>query len=151
MKKIILASIIIALSGAVHAESAFTNADDALKYRKASFSLIRHNTADIADMVVKGAVPFDAKRVQKRADALAALTTLPWDAFAVPGAEQKPGDTKAEAWKNNADFTKRAQSFVADAKALQVAANGGDQAAIKAAFIAFSKNCKACHEQYKAD
>lgn len=151
MKKLITAALLTAVtSTTVLAATAFSDAKDAVDYRKAAFQMIRHNTGDIGDMI-QGKVPFDAKRVQQRADALAALAPLPWDAFRTAGTEQGGGDAKKEIWADFNDFTAKADKFSSDAKALQTAAQSGDQAKIKAAFASFRGNCKACHEKYKAD
>lgn len=151
MKKLLLnASLLALLSTPAVANNAFTAAEDAIEYRKGSFQLIRHNMMDLGDMV-RGKAPFDASRAQKRADALAALSTLPWEAFTVPGADKASGDAKAEIWQDLQDFNSKADRFQADAKALQVAAQTGDEAKIKSAFADFAKNCKACHDSYKAD
>lgn len=151
MKKLGISLLCLTLvSAASHAASAFSDADDAVKYRKSAFQMIRHNTADIGDML-QGKVPMDAARLQKRTAALVALTQLPWDGFLVEGANKASGDAKAEIWQDFADFSKRAEQFQQDAKTLQQAATSGDNAALKKAFMAFRGNCKACHEQYKAD
>jgi cytochrome c556 len=151
MKKLLLTTTLLSLlSGSVIAASAFTDAEDAVTYRQHSFQMIRHNMADIKDML-GGAVPYEAQRVQKRADALATLTTLPWEAFTVPGADKASKDAKAEIWQNLQDFQSRGEQLSKDAKALQTAAATQDQAKVKTAFMAFAKNCKACHDKYKAD
>jgi cytochrome c556 len=137
-------------SACAMAGSAFTDAEDAVTYRQHSFQLIRHNFADLGDMM-RGKVPFEAKRAEKRANALASLTTLPWEAFEVPGADKIKSEAKADIWKNLQDFQQKAEQFQTDALALQVAAKTGEQATVKAAFGNFAKNCKACHDQYKAD
>lgn len=149
MKKILLTLVTASvLSTPVYAASAFTDAKDAVTYRKSSFQLIRHNMADIGDML-KGDVSYDAERVKKRATALATLTQLPWEAFTVPGAEQHAGDAKAAVWKNLQDFNERGDKLAADAAALHQAADSGEQAEVRKAFGAFARNCKACHDQYK--
>ncbi|MCT6701330.1 c-type cytochrome [Rheinheimera sp. 4Y26] len=151
MKKLLLSTTLLSLlSGSVIAASAFTEAEDAVSYRQHSFQLIRHNMADVKDMLT-GAVPFEASRLQKRADALATLTTLPWEAFTVPGADKASKDAKAEIWQNLQDFQSRGEQLAKDAKSLQSAAQTQDQTKVKAAFAAFAKNCKACHDKYKAD
>ena len=144
MRKSLIAALVIAVSSpAVIAASVFSDAEDSVEYRQAAFQLIRHNMADIGDMV-KGDVKFEQERVIKRANALATLTTLPWDAFTVKG-----GSAKAEIWDNLADFESRAEKFSADAAELQTAALKGDQGDIRKAFGAFARNCKACHNKYK--
>ncbi len=151
MKKLFTVLIVSAFSStALYAATAFTDAKDAVDYRQSAFTMIRHNTGDIGEML-QGKVPFDAKRVQQRADALAALAPLPWAAFSTPGTEAGGGDAKKEIWADFKDFTAKADKFQQDTKTLQVAAQTGDQAKIKAAFATFRGNCKACHDQYKAD
>lgn len=151
MKKLILMFTLSATTlGSAVAATAFSDAKDAVEYRKAAFQLIRHNTGDIGDML-QGKVAFDAKRVQQRADALAALAPLPWAAFHTAGTEAGGGDAKKEIWADMNDFIAKADKFSTDAKALQSAAQSGDQAKVKAAFAQFRGNCKACHDKYKAD
>ena len=58
------------------------------------------------------------------------------------------GALNANGWTNHSGT---AGQFQSDALALQAAAKTGDQATIKPAFGNFAKNCKGCHEQYKAD
>ncbi|HSG51236.1 MAG TPA: cytochrome c [Rheinheimera sp.] len=149
MKKPLLAALMLSVTSfTATAATAFNDAKDAVEYRQSAFQLIRHNMADIGDMI-KGEVAYDAERVTKRAMALATLTTLPWEAFTVPGTESGGGDAKAAIWQNLQDFNSRADKFVADAQALQVAAQSGDQAEVRKAFGTFARNCKACHQEYK--
>lgn len=149
MKKPLLTVVLVSLlSTSAVAGSAFTEAKDSVKYRQSAFQLIRHNMADIADML-KGDVSYDAERVNKRATALATLTTLPWEAFTVPGAEQGGGDAKAAVWKNLSDFQSRGEKLATDALALKSAADSMDQAEVRKAFGSFARNCKACHDEYK--
>lgn len=149
MKKPLVATLLFTLcSSTVMAKSAFTDASDSVKYRQSAFQLIRHNMVDIGDML-KGEVNYDAARVAKRAAALATLTTLPWEAFTVPGAEQGGGDAKAAIWQNLQDFNSRGEKLAADARLLKTAADSGDQAEIRKAFGSFARNCKACHDDYK--
>lgn len=149
MKKPLLAALMLSVTSfTATAATAFNDAKDAVDYRQSAFQLIRHNMADIGDMI-KGDVAYDAARVAKRATALATLTTLPWEAFTVPGTESGGGDAKAAIWQNLQDFNSRADKFVADAQALHVAAQNGDEAEIRKAFGSFARNCKACHQEYK--
>ncbi|WP_337842621.1 cytochrome c [Rheinheimera sp.] len=150
MKNLLFLVALSATSAGALAASAFTDAEDAVSYRQHSFQLIRHNFADIGDMV-KGQVPFDAERAKRRAAALASLTSLPWEAFEVPGADKAKSEAKAEIWQNLQDFKQKAEKFQADAAALNTAAASGSLDQIKPAVMAFAKNCKGCHDQYKAD
>ncbi|MDX1677104.1 cytochrome c [Arsukibacterium sp.] len=149
MKKALFAGLAtLVMSLPLSAATAFTDATDAVKYRQAAFQLIRHNMGDINDMI-KGDVAFDPERLQKRADALVLVTTLPWEAFQVAGTEQGGGDAKADIWKNIDEFLLRGEKLAADATALQVAAKSGDRNQLRQAFGNFARNCKACHDKYK--
>lgn len=151
MKKPLFAVILLSLTSAspvAFPGNAFTDAKDSIAYRQAAFQLIRHNMADIAGML-KGEINYDSARLNKRATALATLTTLPWEAFSVPGTGQGGGDAKAEIWQNLQDFQSRGQKLASDAQALKTAADSGEQAEVRKAFGAFARNCKACHDEYK--
>jgi cytochrome c556 len=149
MKKPLLATLLLTVSSlTAYAGTAFTDADDSVAYRQAAFQLIRHNMADIAAML-KGEINYDAARINKRATALATLTTLPWEAFSVPGTEQGGGDAKAAIWENMQDFSSRAAKLSNDALMLKTAAELADEAQVRNAFTNFARNCKACHDDYK--
>lgn len=151
MKKAVISlalPTLLMLSAASDAATAFTDAGDAVKYRQAVFQLIRHNMGDINEML-RGDVTYDVERVQKRATALASLSQLPWEAYTVPGTEKGGGDSKAAVWTNLSDFLERGDKLTADASDLKTAADTGDQAAIRRAFGAYARNCKACHDLYR--
>lgn len=149
MKKILITTLLSAtLCLPAIAATAFTDGKDAVSYRQASFQLIRHNMGDIQDMI-RGNVAFDAERVQRRAEALALLSQLPWETFHVEGNKEAGGSVKAAAWDNLADIQERGDKLAADAAALLVAAKTAEQAEIRKAFGDFARNCKACHDKYK--
>lgn len=153
MKKALI-SVALLCSGALFSQTtqanAFVNGEDAVSYRQAAFQTIRFNLVDINDMF-RGNVPYDLERVQRRAEALTSLTQLPWEAFNIPGADHASGKVKAALWQNLDDFNQRGDKFVADAAALHEAAQSGDRRAIQGAFREFANNCKACHDNYRAD
>lgn len=149
MKKILITTLLSAtLCVPAIAATAFTDGKDAVSYRQASFQLIRHNMGDIQDMI-RGNVAFDAERVQRRAEALALLSQLPWETFHVAGNKEAGGSVKAAAWDNLADIQERGDKLAADAAALLTAAKTAEQAEIRKAFGDFARNCKACHDKYK--
>lgn len=151
MKRALIVTVLSAiLCTPAIAASAFTDGKDAVAYRQASFQLIRHNMGDIQDMI-RGSVAFDAERVQRRAEALALLTQLPWETFTVEGNKDAGGKVTAAAWENLADVQARGEKMAADAAALLAAAKTAEQAEIRKAFSDFGRNCKACHDKYKAD
>ncbi|MBE0364728.1 hypothetical protein PULV_a2483 [Pseudoalteromonas ulvae UL12] len=135
------------LSAPTMANTVFEEPADAIEYRQAAFSMIRVQISDMGDML-KGAVPFDAKRFQMRADNAAALSKMPWEAFG-PGTDKGETSALAAVWSQNDEFMKKATAFQDYADKLAVAAQSGDKAAIGKAFGPWAKGCKDCHKTFK--
>ncbi len=146
-KTILLGALLSTLTLSANAQSIFEKSEDAIEYRKATFQLIRYQIGDMGDML-KGKVPFDAKRFQQRADSAAALSSMPWEAFT---ADSQKGDTSAlpAVWTDRATFDKKATQFAEYAQALAVAAKSGDKNEIGPAFKNWAKGCKDCHKSFK--
>ena len=148
MKKIVLlGALLSSLSLSANAQSMFEKSEDAIEYRKATFQLIRYQIGDMGDML-KGKVAFDKERFQKRADAAATLSALPWEAFT---RDSQKGDTSAlpAIWTDRATFDKKAAKFAEYAEALAIAAKSGDKKEIGPAFRNWAKGCKDCHKSFK--
>lgn len=140
---------LLALSVSASAQHAFNDADKAVEYRQKALSIMQNNFAVMGDMV-KGDIEFDGMIFAERANDFAALSAIPWVGFSQPGAQ--PGnntDALPAIWDNWDDFVERAEQLQNDAQALKAAAEGGDQANIRTAFLAAARNCKGCHDQYK--
>ncbi|ATC96229.1 hypothetical protein PTUN_a3984 [Pseudoalteromonas tunicata] len=144
-KTILLLSALLATP--VMANSIFEKPEDAIEYRQAAFSMIRVQISDMGDML-KGAVPFDAERFKMRANNAAALSKMPWEAFA-PGTDKGETSALAAVWSQNDEFIKKATAFQDYADKLAVAAQSGDQAIIGKAFGPWAKGCKDCHKTFK--
>ena len=146
-KMILLGALLSSLSLSANAQSMFEKSEDAIEYRKATFQLIRYQIGDMGDML-KGKVPFDAKRFEKRANAAATLSALPWEAFTN---DSQKGDTSAlpAIWNDRATFDKKAAKFAEYAQALATAAKSGDKKEIAPAFRNWAKGCKDCHKSFK--
>lgn len=69
-----------------------------------------------------------------------------------PGTGPDVGKTraKAEIWKKPDDFRAKALAFEKSVAAFGAAARGNDVAAIRAAAGDLGKNCKTCHDPYRA-
>lgn len=145
-RQIVGASALCALMvSAAHAD--FAKPEDAIKYRKASFTLLANHFSQIG-AVVKGEKPYNAAEVAANAALVETLAKLPWAAFTV-GSEA--GDTKAkpEIWKEADKFKAAADKLQADSVKLSAAAKTGDLAQVKAAFGAVGQSCKGCQDNYK--
>jgi cytochrome c556 len=149
MKKIILSLMVISATAiSFSALAQFAKPEDALKYRKASLTVMGTHFARMGAMV-QGKVPFDAKSAADNAEIVANMAKLPWAAF---GEATDVGDTKAkpEIWKQNAKFKEAAEKLQVESVKLAAAAKTGKEDAFKAAFSATAGTCKSCHDDFKA-
>ncbi len=131
------------------AAAQFAKPEDAIKYRKAAFTLMGAHFGRVAAMA-NGKVPFDAKVAADNAEVATAMSKLPYAGF-VPGSDK--GDTKAEPkiWTEMDKFNAGATKMQDEMVKLNVAAKGGNLDAIKAAVGETGKTCKACHDNYRKE
>lgn len=142
----------LALASAVIATPAmaqFQKPEDAIKYRKASFTVMAAHFSRIGAMA-SGKAPFDAKVAADNAAIVESLGKLPWAAF---GAGTDKGDTRAlpAIWTEQADFKAGADKMQAEIGKLVAATKTGNLDNVKAAFGAAGQTCKACHDDYRKD
>jgi cytochrome c556 len=148
MNKSILTLIAIgATTLSFSAAAQFAKPEDAVKYRKAAFTVMSAHTQRLGQMA-QGKVPFDAKIAAENAEVVADMAKLPWAAF---GEGTDTADTKAkpEVWKQGVKFKEIADKLQADTAKLAVAAKSGKEDAFKTAFTAAAGNCKSCHDDFK--
>lgn len=91
------ASALLMLATSLPAQAQFAKPEDAIKYRKASFTVMAAHFGRLGAMA-NGRVPYDPKAAAENADVVATLSKLPWAAF---GEGTDKGDTRAkpEIWK----------------------------------------------------
>lgn len=149
MKKLTLVSLAVSAAAMSFTASAqFAKPEDAIKYRKASFTVMGAHFGRLGAMA-QGRVPFDAKVAADNADVVAHVAKLPWAAF---GEGTDSGETKAkpEIWKQSAKFKEAADKLQAESTKLVAAAQTGKEDAFKAAFTATAGTCKTCHDDFRA-
>lgn len=137
----------VAVTLPVHAQ--FAKPEDAVKYRKASFTVMAAHFGRLGAMA-NGRAPYDAKMAAENADVVLTLSKLPWAAF---GEGTDKGDTRAkpEIWKEAAKYKEAADKMQAEIGKLNVAAKSGNIDALKAAFGPAAASCKACHDNFRKD
>lgn len=148
MKKIMLASIAISATVMSFSASAqFAKPEDAVKYRKAAFTVTAAHFSRMGAMA-SGKAPFDAKVAADNAEIVASMAKLPWHAF---GEGTETADTKAkpEVWKQSAKFKEAADKLQAESVKLVAATKTGKEDAFKAAFTATAGTCKSCHDDFR--
>ncbi|MFM8577097.1 MAG: c-type cytochrome [Limnohabitans sp.] len=148
-KTIALSGMLAALACALPAQAQFAKPEDAIKYRKAGFTLMAAHFGRLGAMA-QGRVPFDAKVAAENADVLATVAKLPWTAF---GEGTDKGETRAkpEIWKEAAKFKEAADKNQAEIAKLVAAAKTGNLDNLKTAFGSAAPTCKACHDNFRKD
>lgn len=150
MKSLSLAALALAgIVTALPAAAQFQKPEDAIKYRKAVFTVMGTSFGRIGAMV-NGKAPFDAAAAASNAEIATMMSKLPYAAFG-PGTDS--GDTRAKPniWTDNAKFTAAATKMQDEMAKLNVAAKTGNLDQIKAAFGPVGGACKACHDDFRKE
>ncbi|WP_298442652.1 cytochrome c [uncultured Ferrimonas sp.] len=150
MKSWAVASVLMLCISGAQAKGAFDDGQDAIEYRQAAFGLIKENFADMAAMLKKKK-PMDKQVFIERAQHLALLAPIPFNGFHVRGADDGSTDALPEIWTHRSEFDAIANKFQQATTALAVASKEDDLKALGKAFGAVGKNCKGCHDQFKAE
>jgi len=147
LASIALAAAAISLSAPAAAQ--FQKPEDAVKYRKAAFTVMGAHFGRIGAMA-SGKVPFDAKVAADNAAIVETMSKLPYAGF-VPGTDK--GDTRAlpAIWTEQAKFNAAAEKMQGEVSKLAAAAKAGNLDAVKTAFGAAGQSCKACHDDFRKD
>jgi cytochrome c556 len=140
---------LLALTLAIPAQAQFAKPEDAIKYRKATYSVMAAHFGRLGAMA-NGRAPYDAKLAAENAELVAVMSKLPWAAY---GEGTDKGDTRAkpEIWKESAKFKEASDKMQAEIVKLNVAAKAGNLDALKAAFGPAAASCKACHDNFRKD
>jgi cytochrome c556 len=143
------AAALLGAAIALPAAAQFAKPEDAIKYRKAAFTVMATHFGRVAAMA-NGRIPFDAKAAADNAEIATMMSKLPYAGF-VPGSDK--GETKAEPkiWTEMDKFNAAASKMQEEMAKLNVAAKGGNLDAIKAAVGETGKSCKACHDNYRKE
>ena len=150
MKAILsIMSAALAFTLAAPAQAQFAKPEDAIKYRKASFTVMSAHFGRLGAMA-NGRVPYDAKAAAENAEVVSALAKLPWTAFG-DGTDKGETRAKPEIWKESAKFKEASDKMVAEVGKLNTAAKAGNLDALKAAFGPAAASCKACHDNFRKD
>lgn len=149
MKKLIVSLLAFgAASISFSAVAQFAKPEDAVKYRKAAFTVTGTHFGRLGAMA-QGKVPFDAKVAAENAEIVADMAKLPWQAF---GEGTETADTKAkpEIWKQSAKFKELGDKLQSESVKLAAAAKSGKEDAFKTAFTATAGTCKSCHDDFRS-
>jgi cytochrome c556 len=98
--------------------------------------------------MARGAVPYDARVVQRNADYLVIISQMPWDDFQ-PNSLGLPNTKAKDAIVKDAEkFKQLVDTLQSEEQKVATAARAGDQAAVKSAVQAMGRTCNSCHETF---
>jgi cytochrome c556 len=134
---------------ALPAAAQFAKPEDAIKYRKAAFTVMAAHFGRVAGMA-NGKIPFDAKMAADNAEIATMVSKLPYAGF-VDGSDK--GETKADPkiWAERDKFNAAATKMQEEMVKLNAVAKGGNIDMIKAAVGDTGKACKGCHDTYRKE
>ena len=148
--KIIGAAAYITVAGALASPVAaqYAKPEDAVKYRKAAFTVMNSHMGRIFAQL-KSPTP-NMQVIQSSAQTVEAMSKLPWDAFA-PSTELV-ADTRAlpALFKNEAKVKDLAQKMQEEVAKLNTVAKTGDATAVRTQFNVVAKTCDNCHDDFRA-
>jgi cytochrome c556 len=148
MNRSILAALAVtAAAVSLPAAAQFQKPEDAVKYRKAAFTLMAAHFGRIG-AVVQGKAPFDAS-VAANADLVATLSHLPYAGFVEGTSGTEKGTPKGNVWTERAKFDEGAKKLQEETAKLATAAKTNNADQLKSAFDATAKVCKACHDDFR--
>jgi cytochrome c556 len=148
-KLITLAAGLAAILLAVPAAAQFAKPEDAIKYRKAGFTIMSAHFGRVGAMAT-GKAPYDAKAAVENVDIAVAMSKLHWAAFP-EGSDKGETRAKPEIWKDSAKFKEAADKMQAELVKLSAAAKVGNVDALKTAFGPAASSCKNCHDNFRKD
>jgi cytochrome c556 len=150
MKRLSVAALAVAsIVTALPAAAQFAKPEDAVKYRKAAFTVMAAHFGRVGAMV-QGKAPFDAAAAQSNIEIATTMSKLPLTAFG-PGTDVGETRAKPNIWSDNAKFTAAGNKMVEEMAKLNVAAKSGNLDQIKAAFGPVGQSCKACHDDFRKE
>lgn len=150
MKRLFLVFATMAgLVAALPAAAQFAKPEDAIKYRKAAFTVMAAHFGRVAAMA-NGRIPFDAKAAADNAEIATMMSKLPYAGF-IEGTDK--GDTKAkpEIWTEQDKFKAAATKMQDAMEKLNAVAKAGNVDTLKAAAGTVGQACKGCHDTYRKE
>lgn len=147
-RSMLVAATFASLLTALPASAQFQKPEDAVKYRKAAFTVMATHFGRIGAMA-QGRVPFDANVAAANADIVVTMSKLPYAGFVEGTGGTEKGQPNAKVWSDRAGFDAAAKKMQDEVVKLAAAARSNNLDAMKAAFGSAGGTCKACHDEYR--
>jgi len=148
MKKLMILAAACGVLTALPAAAQFQKPEDAVKYRKAGFTVMGTHFARIGAMA-QGRVPFDGAAAAANADIVVTLSKLPFAGFVEGTGGTEKGMPNAKVWSEKAKFDAAGKKMQDEVVKLAAAAKTNNLDQLKSAFGAAAGTCKACHDDFR--
>ena len=148
MKTTILFAAALGSLLALPAAAQFQKPEDAVKYRKASFTVMATHFSRIGAMA-QGRVPFDGAAAAANADIVVTMSKLPFAGFVDGTGGTEKGMPNAKVWSEKAKFEAAAKKMQDEVVKLSAAAKTNNLDQVKTAFGSAAGTCKACHDDFR--
>lgn len=148
MKKSLVFAAALSSLLALPAAAQFQKPEDAVKYRKAGFTVMGTHFARIGAMA-QGRVPFDGAAAAANADIVVTMSKLPFAGFVDGTGGNEKSMPNAKVWSERAKFDAAAKKMQDEVVKLSTAAKANNLDQLKTAFGAAAATCKACHDDYR--
>jgi cytochrome c556 len=148
MKTTILFAAALGSLLALPAAAQFQKPEDAVKYRKAGFTVMGTHFARIGAMA-QGRVPFDGAAAAANADIVVTMSKLPFAGFVDGTGGTEKGMPNAKVWSEKAKFEAAAKKMQDEVVKLSAAAKTNNLDQLKTAFGSAAGTCKACHDDFR--
>jgi cytochrome c556 len=145
---IVAAATVTGLLAALPATAQFQKPEDAVKYRKAGFTLMGAHFGRIGAMA-QGRVPFDGAAAAANAEIVNDIAKLPFAGFVEGTSGTEKGTPNAKVWSERAKFDAGAKKMQEEVAKLATAAKANNLDTLKTAFGAAAGTCKACHDDFR--
>ena len=149
MSTLMVAAAVAGAFTALPAAAQFAKPEDAIRYRRAAFTLMGTHFGRVAAMA-NGRIPFDAKAAADNAELATIVSKLPFAGF-VEGSDQGQTNALPKIWTEQDKFRAAAAKMQEEMAKLNVAAKTGNVDTIKAAVGATGGACKGCHDSYRKE
>jgi cytochrome c556 len=148
MRTLMILAATVGTLTALPAAAQFQKPEDAVKYRKASFTVMATHFSRIGAMV-QGRVPFDGAAAAANADIVVTMSKLPFAGFVDGTGGNDKGAPNAKVWSEKAKFEAAAKKMQDEVVKLSAAAKTNNLDQLKTAFGAAAGTCKACHDDFR--
>ncbi|QPF76397.1 cytochrome c [Roseateles sp. DAIF2] len=147
-KALLIAAALTGLCSALPAAAQFQKPEDAVKYRKAAFTVMASHFGRIGAMA-QGRIPFDGAAAAANAEVVADMSKLPYAGFVEGTSGTEKGQPKPNVWSERPKFDAAAKKMQDEVAKLAAAAKTNNLDQLKAAFGSAANSCKACHDDFR--